>query len=101
MRDVKEARARGQRLKAARVARGLTQPALAERVGATQSMISQIERGIIWRPTKYHALIMVELGLPVDDDTARSIELARQAKERAAAQAASEAAWQAVLDAGR
>src|SRR5712671_5198106 len=79
MNDVKAARTRGRRFKAARVARGLTQRELGRRVGATQSVITQIERGVI-ADSKFDALINYELGLPVDAETVRFILAARQAK---------------------
>src|SRR5262249_39439013 len=80
--EVEDARVRGRRFAAARVARGLTQRELARRVGSTQSVITQIERGVIAR-SKFDALIMLELGLPVDPETERFILAARAARDRA------------------
>ena len=53
-------RARGQRLKAARVARGISQRELARRVGSTQANITAIERGLV-ENSKFDALILWEL----------------------------------------
>ena len=88
--EVDDARARGRRFAAARVARGLTQRELGKRVGATQSVITQIERGVIVR-SKFDPLIMYELGLAVDEETVRFILAARRARHCAPPQAVAEA----------
>src|SRR5262245_44638545 len=80
MKKVEDARVRGRRFAAARVARGLTQHELGRRIGATQSIITQIERGVIGR-SKFNALIMYELGLPLDAETVRFILAARRARD--------------------
>src|SRR5712671_1876710 len=79
MNKLEDARLRGRRFAAARAARGLTQHELGKRVGATQSLITQIERGLVER-SKFDALIMYELGLPLDEETVRFILAARQAR---------------------
>src|SRR5712671_3757585 len=80
MNKLEDARLRGRRFAAARAARGLTQHELGKRVGATQSLITQIERGLVER-SKFDALIMYELGLPLDEETVRFILAARRARE--------------------
>src|SRR5258708_14436446 len=90
MNKLEEARLRGRRFAAARAARGLTQHELGKRVGATQSLITQIERGLVER-SKFDALIMYELGLPLDEETVRFILAARRAREAPQAMAHAQA----------
>ena len=79
MNKLEDARLRGRRFAAARAARGLTQHELGKRVGATQSLITQIERGLVER-SKFDALIMYELGVPLDEETVRFILAVRRAR---------------------
>src|SRR5258708_4316670 len=89
MNKLEEARLRGRRFAAARAARGLTQHELGKRVGATQSLITQIERGLVER-SKFDALIMYELGVQLDEETVRFILAARRAREAPQAMAAAQ-----------
>ena len=68
-------------------ARGIGQAELGRRVGATQSLIGQIECGRILR-SKYETLIMFELGIPLDPETERWILASRQSGAGAGAGAA-------------
>ena len=74
--------ARGARFRAARAARGLSQAELARRVGTSQTAIGRIEHGVTAR-SKYHTLINVELGIPLDPETERWIVASRQRKAAA------------------
>ena len=75
--DTEDPIRRGARFRAARLARGIGQAELGRRVGATQSLIGQIECGRILR-SKYETLIMFELGIPLDPETERWILASRQ-----------------------
>ena len=75
--DAEDPIRRGARFRAARLARGIGQAELGRRVGATQSLIGQIECGRILR-SKYETLIMFELGIPLDPETERWILASRQ-----------------------
>ena len=77
MNELEDARLRGRRFAAARAARGLTQHELGKRVGATQSLITQIERGLVER-SKFDALIMYELGVPLEAHYAHLVVHARR-----------------------
>src|SRR5437879_802068 len=91
MNKIEDARLRGRRFAAARAARGLTQRELGKRVGATKSLITQIECGAVKR-SKFDALIMYELGLPLDEQTVRFILAARRAREAPQAMVEAQAA---------
>ena len=75
--DAEDPIRRGARFRAARLARGIGQAELGRRVGATQSLIGQVECGRILR-SKYETLIMFELGIPLDPETERWILASRQ-----------------------
>ena len=89
--DAEDSIRRGARFRAARLARGIGQAELGRRVGATQSLIGQIECGRILR-SKYETLIMFELGIPLDPETERWILASRQSGAGAGAGGAASAA---------
>jgi transcriptional regulator with XRE-family HTH domain len=91
--DAEDPIRRGARFRAARLARGIGQAELGRRVGATQSLIGQIECGRILR-SKYETLIMFELGIPLDPETERWILASRRSGAGGAAQGAQDPAPQ-------
>ena len=91
--DAEDPIRRGARFRAARLARGIGQAELGRRVGATQSLIGQIECGRILR-SKYETLVMFELGIPLDPETERWILASRRGGAGGAAQGAQDPAPQ-------